>query len=582
MSKQHIHPGLIARLALADLKHEWVLTVCLILAVAAVLSPLLLLFGLKYGTIETLRQRLVHDPKNREIRPLASSTFNRDWFDEMRSRPDVGFVVPLTRQISATLRARLDDGQWKDLDLVPTGPNDPLLIDNGSATPTTGTCVLSHYAAEELGAKLGNKLQIEVSRSRRNRREKAGTTFTVAGVLPLRASVMKHIFTPLPMLEAVEAYKDGLAVPELGWKGSAPVAYPRYDGALILTKDPLSRLTARRLCGNTGFTRQEQLDAKTFRALAGFELPEGQSALRIYTARSPVGENSIRNVHNLLRGRDATLMPWIRPFDATLDGQPIQIAAYPQKLDPPIELPHITAGGDRQLQITHPEHPLKLPVTVSGEGDTFFVDPELAGVFRLSHERPINYEAASGELLLSRRAYAGFRMYAKDLEDVDTLRKYFEQRELPVHTAAEQIRIVLEMDRYLTLIFWLIAAVGISGCAASLLASLYASVERKKRELSVLRLIGLTGPTLYRFPIYQGCLISGLGFGLAWSLFKLFGHVINTLFADHLQQGEQFCHLPPRECLLALAGTVLLAALAATAAVMRMARIEPAEALRDE
>jgi putative ABC transport system permease protein len=75
------------------------------MAVAAVLSPLLLTFGLKYGTIDTLRMRLIQDPRNREIRPMASQAFSHEWFAQMQQRPDVAFIVPMTRQIAATVSA---------------------------------------------------------------------------------------------------------------------------------------------------------------------------------------------------------------------------------------------------------------------------------------------------------------------------------------------------------------------------------------------------------------------------------------------------------------------------------------------
>ncbi|MDD9300899.1 MAG: hypothetical protein HUK40_00585 [Desulfobacter sp.] len=43
--KKTWRPGLVPSLAWADLKHEWILSLCLFLAVAAVVGPLLLLFG---------------------------------------------------------------------------------------------------------------------------------------------------------------------------------------------------------------------------------------------------------------------------------------------------------------------------------------------------------------------------------------------------------------------------------------------------------------------------------------------------------------------------------------------------------
>ena len=47
---------LVPGLAMADLRHEWILTLCLVIAVAAVVAPLLILQGLKHGTVATLRE----------------------------------------------------------------------------------------------------------------------------------------------------------------------------------------------------------------------------------------------------------------------------------------------------------------------------------------------------------------------------------------------------------------------------------------------------------------------------------------------------------------------------------------------
>ena len=111
--------GIVFSLSRKDLQHEWILTACLVMAIAAVLSPLLLLFGLKYGTIETLRFRLIQDPRNREIRPLTSRSFSSEWFEQIARRQDVGFVIPMTRQIAATVTrqsqraARADGAEYR-------------------------------------------------------------------------------------------------------------------------------------------------------------------------------------------------------------------------------------------------------------------------------------------------------------------------------------------------------------------------------------------------------------------------------------------------------------------------------------
>ena len=65
--------------------------------------------------------RLVQDPRNREIRPMASQAFPHDWFSRMQQRPDVAFVVPMTRQIAATITASIaPKSEQVTLNLIPT------------------------------------------------------------------------------------------------------------------------------------------------------------------------------------------------------------------------------------------------------------------------------------------------------------------------------------------------------------------------------------------------------------------------------------------------------------------------------
>ena len=71
MNKQRIRSNrvrIVAQLAIYDLVHEWILSLRPVLAFAAVIAPLLLLMGLKHGTIATLRHKLIQDPVYREIR----------------------------------------------------------------------------------------------------------------------------------------------------------------------------------------------------------------------------------------------------------------------------------------------------------------------------------------------------------------------------------------------------------------------------------------------------------------------------------------------------------------------------------
>ncbi|NOG82766.1 MAG: FtsX-like permease family protein [Planctomycetes bacterium] len=243
-----------------------------------------------------------------------------------------------------------------------------------------------------------------------------------------------------------------------------------------------------------------------------------------------------------------------------------------------------------QLRITRDDDSLIFPVQIVSDlvpheieqRNTAFVPARLAGILNLFKLRNITFDNRISEFVLSRRGYAGFRLYASTIDDVDRIRQHLEEEGIPVHTEAERIRDVSELDTYLTLIFWLIAAVGIIGGVAALMASLYASVERKRKDLSILRLIGLSGASLLRFPIYQGIIIAVGGVCMAFLFFESLAWIINSLFSSHLQVEESLCCLSIWHLLIILGTTVAVAVLAGTIAAWRVTRIEPAEALRDE
>ena len=95
--------SIICGMALRDYWHERALSLCAVLALATVLAPLLILFGVRNGVISNLQERLLQDPRNLEIVPVGSGKYGKAFFEELRKRPDVDYVVPQTRAIAATI-----------------------------------------------------------------------------------------------------------------------------------------------------------------------------------------------------------------------------------------------------------------------------------------------------------------------------------------------------------------------------------------------------------------------------------------------------------------------------------------------
>ncbi len=393
------------RLASRDYAHEWQMSGCFVLALAAVLGPMLVLFGLKFGIVGGMLEQLVENPENREIRPVSSGQFDLDWFTGMQGRGDVAFLVPRTRGIAATLE--LNSEKSKRIvraELIPSGQGDPMLPAGGSVPEGMDGVVLSQLAAEKLQVQAGDRIDGSVVRQYLGRKERQHVELKVSGVAPVGAFAREGMFADVRLVEAIENYRDGREVPEFGWQGA-----------------------------------------------------------------------------------------------------------------------------------TNPEE----------------------------------------------RSYPGFRLYTKSIYQVAALKDDLTRQGVEVRTKAADIDLVMRMDRNLSLIYWAIAIIGLIGFSLSLGASLWANVDRKRKELSVLRLVGFRTGDIVWFPVTQAFYTGLLGWALAIGIYFVAAFAINNMLAEQMAAGQEVCVLLPRHFAMALALTLGAAVFAAALAGWRSARIEPSEGLRE-
>lgn len=392
-------------LASRDYVHEWQMSGCFVLALAAVLGPMLVLFGLKFGIVGAMVDQLIDDPRNREVRPVGSGRYDRAWLESVRARPEVAFLVPRTRSIAATIELSSQQAsRIVSVELIASDRGDPLLPPNGPLPEGTTRVVLSRSAAEKLNVATGDTLDGSLARHFRGHQERVHLPLSVAEIAPARAFARDGAFVSVTLLEALEDFRDGRAVPVLGWEGE--------------------------------------------------------------------------------------------PADAD-------------------------------------------------------------------------------------RTYPGFRLYARSIYDVAGLRDAFARLNVDVHTRTAEIELVQRMDRNLTAIYWAIAVIGLVGFSLSLGASLWANVDRKRKELSVLRLVGFRTADIVWFPMVQALFTAVLGWALAVTIYQATAWVINDMMAAQLETGQQVCRLLPWHYAIALALTCAAAVLAAGLAGLRSARVEPSEGMRD-
>ncbi|HFD11634.1 MAG TPA: FtsX-like permease family protein [Crenotrichaceae bacterium] len=396
----------VAWLALKDYLYEWRLSSCFVLALAAVLAPMMILFGLKFGVVSSMVNQLVEDPQNQEIRPVGSGRFGLDWFAEMAARPDVAFIIPRTRTLSATMQLqRLSGGSIVSVELIPSAKGDPLLGE--SITPPEGlqAVVLSASAARKLDVSVGDKIDGSLHRRYQGKRERVHMGMVVTAINNEALFSRDGAFVSLDIVVATEKFRDGYAVPELGW--------------------------------------------------------------------------------------------------------------------------------------------------------------------------------LEGEVAYEPRLFPGYRLYARSIYDVAPLQRVLYSQGLEVRAKTADIEVVQNIDKNLSILFWVIALIGITGASFSLGASLWANVDRKRKELSILRLVGLRTGSIVWFPTLQGIFTGILGWLLACVIYLIVETSINLLLVDLLNIGGSICRLLPSHFLIAGLLTVGAALVASALAGYRVSRVEPSDGLRD-
>lgn len=396
------------RLAWRDFLHEWRVSLCLIFALAAVLAPLLVLFGLKSGIIATMTERLRADPRNLEISLRGHQRLDPAWFAAVRARPEAGFVLPRTRLLAATISLESAGGGLPDIDMLPTAAGDPLLPAGTAPAGGLRQILLTATAAGRLKVKAGDGVTGRVFRRLGDRPQTLVLPLTVAGIIPETAFGRDAAFVSLDLLTATEDYRDGAAIPALG----------------------------------------------------------------------------------------------------------------------------------------------------ISDGDTAAAPAPAA------------------------RAFASARLYARSLDDVAPLASWVRDQGIEVTTRAQEIETVKALDRVLAFVFLVLASIGVGGYLFSLAASLWANIDRKRREIALLRLLGLgTGPVI-GFPVVQAVLVAVAGVALSTLLYLGVAAAFNAAFIDQLGRDEFVCRLALRDGVIAAALTVLFAVAAAMVGGYRAAKIDPAEGLR--
>jgi len=191
-------------------------------------------------------------------------------------------------------------------------------------------------------------------------------------------------------------------------------------------------------------------------------------------------------------------------------------------------------------------------------------------------------EKDSGQTEAPTHVFPSFRLYAREITDVATLERDLLAQGMEVRTEVGRIGWTLSIDRNLTTLFAVLTACGAAGVAVTLAVSLWGNIARKRRALSLLRLLGLPARALVVFPLVQAMLVAGLGSLLAAGVALAVGAMINAAYGVAYLEGNELCVIAPSHILATIASAILLALLASLVAVRPVLRIAPSEGMREQ
>ena len=362
----------------------------------------------------------------------------------------------------------------------------------------------------------------------------------------------------------------------------------------------------------SGFSQVRELDHAAFEERFDFTPPPELRAYELRPSGGAIRHDAILALQKRrLRGQAATLLGFVDQLSLQPPGQqkaltPVAISLNPEqaeRLDTrPTPWgamnPHRAAADLRQIALpatmtdalaaddTLRVQASGMDFALSVVADSKLQRPRipiaLAGILRTARDRAVRFDPQRGGFALQRLGYRSFRLYARSIDDVSALAATLEAQQIPSIARLDEIERVRTLDRNLTRIFWLVTSLSIVGGALAFMATLWASVRRKQRDIAVLRLMGFTRSDVMLFPVAQALALGLLIALLATASYWLGCQIINAAFAAQLGLGEKLCQLPPQNLGHAMLLTLGAALLGSTLAARASSRIDPATAIRDE
>nr|VFK38910.1 MAG: FtsX-like permease family protein [Candidatus Kentron sp. SD]VFK43196.1 MAG: FtsX-like permease family protein [Candidatus Kentron sp. SD] len=598
----------ISYLAFADLRFEWILSLCMMIALGAIFAPLFILQGLQSGIVGNMFETLKKDPDSRMVSPKfhVGAPLDESWLQELRQRSDVLITAPTAYLL---LRA---EGQEGRVNVLPTTADDPLLAEHGIRLQDgRAKLVLSKQAAARAKKAVDDNFELILARNT-GTEEQVPVSFRVAGILPETVADEAKIWLPSRYFEGIYDWRRGRAFPALGLRGKGARLIPEYDGILTLSeRAPSQREYLSMLARRFSFSR-----APTVVEAPGWQ-PAKDEQIRLW---QPIGNtvqatdaDEVRNRH-LEMGYEVETLLFVDELPLRLepDGPSLHVTILPEDLRPDgalssgaripawispnsiqaptdegraIEADAVFATGPNRTEI-------RLPLTLfrhsAVEPGFIALDAEFAGRLNAARREQANYNPETGEFVPVRQGDHFFRAYVATIDDLEPLIEFIRQEGARIGNKAlkeprsrlAEVRNIRRLANYMRDLYLLIVLVAAVAGLLAIFASVYAGVERKRRDLAYLQLMGMNPFTLYLFPYFKNLFLVAGGLLFTFTAYGFFSYFADLRFAGDIEDAS-LTYLSVGQITLLAGGILVFSSLASLAAAIRITNIDPGEYIRE-
>lgn len=555
-----------------------------VMTLTAILAPLLVLFGLKYGLVTNMRHELQNTPSIMEITLTTGHKFSDEELMRIRSWRETGYLQPETGALYSKISVHHCDAPpgTTTYGLLPSSPGDPDLELSGLRAPRTGEVVLTTALAREL--KLSRNDTVCLSAWRDGYREAQSWECRISGVLPEARNVRRCVYVPAALAAQVRDYMTaGAGIPD----NAENISEARYH-AIVLPGD--SARTAELLCNRYTDLHPETADETSHPGIpAGTALLSAPAGIDAGVAKEMLSQANAEQteaymwcrpitVRAEIGGKERELQLICRDIDTQLaaDTCPPPFAfCAPDEQGQGVAVLHLpcASGGSSVLTCT-------LLEPFSARPGQLLVPPQVLALCHMAAATPLQWDSAVGGLHRDATACYSIRLYADKPENTRALLEKLREAGIPCRAELTTIDQFLRLEKALDTLFLLLSCSGGVGALISLAMSLFNAAELHRRHYAAIRLMGAGRFSLALIPMAEAILQTAAAALLGLAVFVGLSYLISCFFTP-VGSAEQLCRMEFHHALIFLLLCLSTAWVASLAAALKVLCISPSEILRE-